>query len=109
MLKSNDSFGLDRNDSDQPKLFDQSFKMATDDDQQNDEREPKVDGATNSQGLTQFSPEDRSTQNRFSLMKELEETMDERPNHPNKYEQLNESIIKQNLAMEIIDEEEKQS
>ena len=85
--------------------------MATqDDDNQNDGREPKIDIATNSHGFTQFSADVKSTtKNRFSLMKELEETMDERPNGTTKYEQLNESIRQQNLEMDIIDEEVKQN
>ena len=40
-------------------------------------------------------------------MKELEETMDERPDNSHKYEKLNESILKQNIEMDIIDEEVK--
>ena len=83
--------------------------MATDDDKQNDGQEPqKLDSATNSQGLTQFSADVRSTKNRFSLMKELEETMDERPNI-SAHEQLHDSIQKQNIEMDIIDEEVKQT
>ena len=39
-LQSNDTLGIERYDSEQPKLFDQSFKVSTEQDNQNVGQEP---------------------------------------------------------------------